>query len=118
MGNQIESSNYAVGVTVQPSLQTKTAQSEKDKKKLNKFKEMLRSVLPQTQPGNEADIIEQLSKLPPEEAVALLQDEVRSAGDTLRTRQNPETILQYKQAVKNFISYVAREAYTVTTRTH
>ena len=37
MGNQIESSTYAAGVTVQPSLQTKTAQSEKDKKKLNKF---------------------------------------------------------------------------------
>ena len=47
-----------------------------------------------------------------------MQDDVRSAGDTLRTRQNPETILRYKQAVKNFISYVAREAYTVTTRTH
>ena len=46
MGNQIESSNYAAGVTVQPSLQSKAAQSEKDKKKLNKFKEMLRSVLP------------------------------------------------------------------------
>ena len=36
MGNQIESSSYAAGITVQPSLQTKTAQSEKDKKKLNK----------------------------------------------------------------------------------
>ena len=118
MGNQIESSSYAAGITVQPSLQTKTAQSEKDKKKLNKFKEILRSVLPQTQPGNEADIIEQLSKLPQEEAIALLQDDVRSAGDTLRTRQNPQTILRYKQAVKNFIGYVAREAYTVTTRTH
>ena len=86
MGNQIESANYAVGVTVQPSLQTKAAQSEKDKKKLNKFKEMLRSVLPQTQQGNEADIIEKLSTLPPEEAIALLQDEVRSAGDTFTTR--------------------------------
>jgi len=117
MGNQIESSNYTAGVTVPPSLQTKTAQSEKDKKKLNKFKEMLRSVLPQAEPNNEANIIEQLSKLP-EEAIALLQDNVRSAGDTLRTRQNPETILRYKQAVKNFIGYVAREAYTVTTKTH
>ena len=68
MGNQIESSSYAAGITVQPSLQTKTAQSEKDKKKLNKFKEMLRSVLPQTQPENEADILEQLSKLPQEQS--------------------------------------------------
>ena len=118
MGNQIESSNYAVGVTVQPSLQAKVAQSEKDKKKPNKFKEMLRSVLPQTQQESEVDIIEQLSALPQEEAIALLQDNVRSAGDTLRTRQNPETILRYKQAVKNFIGYVAREAYAVTTRTH
>ena len=118
MGNQIESSNYAAGVTVQPSLQSKAAQSEKDKKKLNKFKEMLWSVLPETHSEHEADVIEQLSKLPQEEAVSLLQDAVRSAGDALRTRQNPETILRYKQAVKNFIGYIAREAYTVTTRTH
>jgi len=117
MGNQIESSNYAAGVTVQASLQNKIVQAEKDKKKLNKFKQILRSVLPEAQPESEADLLERLSKLPQEEAISLLQDAVRSAGDMLRTRQNPETILEYKQAVKNFIGYVAREAYTVTTRT-
>jgi len=116
MGNQIESSSYAAGITVPPSLQSKAAQSEKDKKRLNKFKEMLRSVLPEARPETESDFLERLNSLSQEEAVALLQDAVRSAGDTLRMRQNPETILQYKQAVKHFIGYVAREAYTVTTR--
>jgi len=118
MGNQIESSNYAAGVAVQPSLQSNAAQSEKGKKKLNKFKEMLRSVLPDVTSEQEPDILEQLKGLSPEEAVSLLQDAVRSAGDTLRTRQNPETILHYKKAIKNFIGYVAREAYIVTTQNH
>nr|WP_314992090.1 DUF327 family protein [uncultured Treponema sp.] len=118
MGNQIETSNYAAGVVIQPALQGAAAPFEKDKKKPNKFKEMLRSVLPETPPETEADFLERLNGLPQDEAISLLQDAVRSAGDTLRTRQNPETILQYKQAVKHFIGYIAREAYTVTTRTH
>lgn len=118
MGNQIDSANYIAGITVHQSLHTKTARSEKDKKKSNKFKEILRSVLPQAEQKTETDSIEHINMLPQEEAIALLQDNVRSAGDTLKTRQNPETILRYKQAVKSFIGYIARQAYTVTTRTH
>ncbi|MEL3905841.1 MAG: DUF327 family protein [Treponema sp.] len=118
MGNQIETASYAAGLTVPPSLQKKIAQSEKDKTKLSKFKDILRSVLPESRSASERDILELLHTMPQEEAVSFLQDAVRSAGDTLRNRQNPETILAYKQAVKNFIGYVAREAYTVTTKTH
>jgi hypothetical protein len=113
MGNQIESSNYAAGITVQRPLQSKTAASEKDRKKLNKFTEILRSVLPEPQPETEAEFLDRIGNMPQEEALAVLQDAVRSAGDTLRTRQNPETILQYKLAVKHFVGYVARKAYTV-----
>lgn len=118
MGNQIETSSYTAGVTVPPSLQTGITQSEKDKKKLSKFKEILRSVLPETKTDEHADVFERLSTMSQEEAITFLQDAVRSAGDTLRSRQNAETILNYKQAVKNFIGYVTREAYTVTTKTH
>lgn len=118
MGNQIDSAKYVAGMLVRSSLQTKTAQAEKDKKKPNKFKEILKSVLPQIEQKNEEDIIDQISRLSQEEAIALLQDHVRSAGDTLKSRQNPETILRYKQAVKNFVAYVTREAYDVKTRTH
>ncbi|MGP1431554.1 MAG: DUF327 family protein [Treponema sp.] len=113
MGNQIESSSYAAGIAVQRPLQSKTASSEKDKKRSNKFTEILRSVLPEPQPETEAEFLERIGSMPQEEALTLLQDAVRSAGDTLRTRQNPETILQYKQAVKHFVGYVARKAYTV-----
>lgn len=118
MGNQIDSANYVAGVTVRSSLRAKDLHVEKGKKKLNKFKEVLRSVLPQPEQKTDADLLEEISLLPQDEAVALLQDYVRSAGDTLKTRQNPETILRYKQAVKHFVTYVTREAYTVTTRTH
>ena len=118
MGNQIESSNYAAGVAIRASLQNSKPQPKKEKKNLPTFREILRSVLPPPKPTDPTDILVKIRTLSQEEAIILLQDEVRSTGDTLRQRQNPETILAYKQAVKNFIGYVAREAYTVTTKTH
>ena len=51
-----------------------------------------------------------------EEALIILQDSVRSSGDALKERRTLENILLYKQAVKNFIWYVTREAYTITTK--
>jgi len=64
--------------------------------------------------GKTADEIGPLHELPAnEESVNLLMDEVRSAGDTLQSRPFPEEILRYKQAVRNFINYVVKNAYSL-----
>jgi uncharacterized protein YaaR (DUF327 family) len=48
-----------------------------------------------------------------EETITFLMDEVRSTGDTLRSRPFPDEILRYKQAVRNFMHYVVENCYTL-----
>jgi len=48
-----------------------------------------------------------------EETLDLLMDEVRSAGDTLRSRPFPDEIVRYKQAVRNFMHYVVENCYNL-----
>ena len=48
-----------------------------------------------------------------EETVNFLMDEVRSAGDKLSGRPAPDEILNYKQAVRNFMNYVVKNCYTL-----
>jgi uncharacterized protein YaaR (DUF327 family) len=53
-----------------------------------------------------------LRVLPPsEEAVQELVDAVRSAGDDLQKRPFSEELKNYKQAVRNFLHYVAENGY-------
>lgn len=49
-----------------------------------------------------------------DETIDLLMDEVRSTGDTLRSRPFPDEILRYKQAVRNFMHYVVEHSYNVS----
>ena len=48
-----------------------------------------------------------------DESVNLLMDEVRDAGDRLKTRPLTEEIVRYKQAVRNFINYVVKNCYAL-----
>jgi uncharacterized protein YaaR (DUF327 family) len=52
-----------------------------------------------------------------EEALALLLDDVYSAGDELKSRPYPEEIAYYKKAVKNFLKFVVENGYAVEERT-
>jgi len=64
--------------------------------------------------GKTADQLGPLQDLPPsEEAVGFLMDEVRDAGDVLKSRPLPEEIMRYKQAVRNFINYVVQNSYSL-----
>ena len=49
-----------------------------------------------------------------EETVNLLMDDVRSTGDSLRSRPFPDEIIRYKQAVRNFMHYVVDHCYELT----
>jgi uncharacterized protein YaaR (DUF327 family) len=61
-----------------------------------------------------ADELGPLRELPVSaETVNALMDEVRNAGDVLHTRPFPEEIMQYKQAVRNFIHYVVQNGYSM-----
>jgi len=48
-----------------------------------------------------------------EESINLLMDDVRSAGDVLLSRPLPDEIMHYKQAVRNFINFVVKNAYAL-----
>jgi hypothetical protein len=64
--------------------------------------------------GLKADELGPLQSLPvSDESVNMLMDEVRDAGDKLLNRPLPEEIINYKQAVRNFINYIVKNAYTV-----
>ncbi|MCL2764307.1 MAG: YaaR family protein [Treponema sp.] len=63
--------------------------------------------------GKTADQLGPLQNLPvSEDSVNLLMDEVRDAGDRLKSRPLPEEIMRYKQAVRNFINYVVQNCYS------
>jgi len=63
--------------------------------------------------GKTADEIGPLKNLPAsDESVNILMDEVRDAGDRLKSRPFGEEIMRYKQAVRNFINYVVQNCYS------
>ena len=48
-----------------------------------------------------------------DETINALMDEVRSAGDILRSRPFPDEIVHYKRAVRNFMHFVVENCYTL-----
>jgi uncharacterized protein YaaR (DUF327 family) len=61
-----------------------------------------------------ADELGPLADLPvSDETVNMLMDDVRSAGDILKTRPLSEEIMRYKQAVRSFINYVVKNSYSL-----
>jgi uncharacterized protein YaaR (DUF327 family) len=62
--------------------------------------------------GKTADSLGPLQNLPAsDESVNILMDEVRDAGDKLKSRPLAEEIMHYKQTVRNFINYVVQNTY-------
>lgn len=120
MGASIETTGYAVGLSFPLSLPQTKKKEEKNTNKSNKsgtFRTIFKAILSDNrQKTAEVSILEQIKYVSQEEAMVILQDAVRSTGDALKERRTLENILLYKQAVKNFIGYVTREAYTVTTK--
>jgi len=63
--------------------------------------------------GKTADQLGPLQELPvSDDSVNLLMDEVRDAGDRLKSRPLPDEIMRYKLAVRNFINYVVQNCYS------
>ena len=89
--------------------------SEKDEKKTKGIRhEGTFSKLFDDLRGKTADQIGPLWNLPAsEDSVNFLMDEVRSTGDTLKSRPLPEEIMRYKQAVRNFLNYVIKNGFSL-----
>jgi len=61
-----------------------------------------------------ADELGPLADLPvSDDTVNMLMDEVRSAGDILKSRPLPEEIMRYKQAVRSFVNYVVKNNFSL-----
>jgi len=52
-----------------------------------------------------------------EETLDFLMDEVRSTGDSLRSKPFPDEILRYKQSVRNFMHYVVKNGFELSRET-
>jgi uncharacterized protein YaaR (DUF327 family) len=64
--------------------------------------------------GKAAGELGPLESLPiSEETLNKLMDEVRNAGDILRSRPFADEIIRYKQAVRKFMHYVVENCYSV-----
>jgi uncharacterized protein YaaR (DUF327 family) len=64
--------------------------------------------------SNAADDLGPARELPvSDEAVSMLMDEVRSAGDVLISRPFPDEIMHYKKAVRDFMNYVVKNCYSL-----
>ncbi len=55
-----------------------------------------------------------LEGLPHEKILEALLDEVHSAGDVLKEKQLPDTIVAYKEAVRHFVRYIVSRTFDVT----
>lgn len=55
-----------------------------------------------------------LEGLPHEKILEALLDDVHSAGDVLKEKQLPDTIVAYKEAVRHFVRYIVSRTFDVT----
>jgi len=98
--------NPAAYSQVQRAEEKKTKALRRDKTDFSRLFDDLR--------GKTADELGPLRNLPvSDESVNLLMDEVRGAGDILKSRPFPEEIMRYKQSVRNFINYVVQNSYAL-----
>lgn len=58
-------------------------------------------------------LIEELKGKTDEEAIVYLKDEVDIAGDKLKDSPNPETFVQYKKAIANFLQYTLNKSVQI-----
>jgi len=64
--------------------------------------------------ADEGVIPPHLEGLPPEKVLEALLDDVHSAGDVLKEKQLPDTIVAYKEAVRHFVRYIVSRTYDVS----
>ncbi|MDR2194692.1 MAG: YaaR family protein [Treponema sp.] len=85
---------------------------KKTKKKSGiKSKPLFFNLLEQTREDIE---VSDVQKLPvTEETIKQLLDDVHSAGDALKKRPLPTEILRYKRAVRNFLTFIVQNTYTI-----
>ncbi|HOT62333.1 MAG TPA: DUF327 family protein [Treponemataceae bacterium] len=91
--------------------------ARKEKPSVRKFDGVLRERLSDAEEASEAELPGNIAGLGTDEALSALLDEVHSAGDVLKERQTPETIMAYKSAVRTFVRFVVDRAFTVTETT-
>ena len=98
-----------------------TAKSRGEKRKervgFRPFDRLLGDEIEQSAEDGRIKVPERLAHLPPERVLEALLDDVHSAGDTLKGKQTPETILAYKDAVRSFVGYVVDRAFGITEST-
>ncbi|PIE97955.1 MAG: hypothetical protein CR988_05560 [Treponema sp.] len=101
--------NYISGIANTHSMAVKQKKRQEKKKqgKVSRFAQMVKEGILFSK---ESEILE-TNDMTDEELLVHLQDMVHSTGDTLKKRVSPESILEYKTAVRNFVNYVVNNAY-------
>ena len=119
---QIDSSSpFFSSLAGQAALKSAGARTQENQKKektgVRRFDRLLGDKVREAESSEEAFIPAHLAGLPPEKILEALLDGVHSAGDVLKEKQTPDTIVTYKNAVRSFVKYVVDRTYTLTEST-
>jgi hypothetical protein len=88
---------------------------KKEKVGVRRFDSIVRDELRESDPG--MSVRSGSDTRSPEKVLESLLDDVHAAGDVLKEKQVPATIVAYKNAVRAFVRYVVDEAFDVTEST-
>lgn len=99
------------------AINTNNPTAEKSKKKTNvvasRFLDLVKQEERENSPENTKDLAQEIKGMTSQEAVVHLKDKVDIAGDKLKSVPTPDTFLEYKKALSNFVQYVLQQSYEV-----
>lgn len=98
----------AAGGAVKPGEKKKEAQASR------KFDRLVKEKTAEASLNDTASVPPHLEGLSQEKILETLLDDVHSAGDALKDKQLPDTIIAYKQAVRQFVRYVVGRTFDVS----
>lgn len=89
-------------------------EKKKDAPAARRFDRLLDEKAAEADRPDTAVIPHHLEGLLPEVILEKLLDEVHSAGDVLKEKQLPDTIIAYKEAVRHFVRYIVSRTFDVS----
>ena len=85
--------------------------SKSEKRKGLRFESLLSAQKEEAEETSLLSLPEEIAALPESEILASLLDSVSASGDALKERPSPDNIVNYKEAVRNFMKFVVSRAY-------
>lgn len=99
------------------AINTNNPTAEKSKKKTNvvasRFLDLVKQEESELSSEISKDLAQEIKGMTSQEAIVHLKDKVDIAGDKLKSVPTPDSFLEYKKALSNFVQYVLQHSYEV-----